>query len=69
MYVNRYLENPVKKDLKRKMVFVGGPRQTGKTSLAKHLLKKVNQDLIKWYMNWDSLEDREKIMREIFPAG
>ncbi len=69
MYVNRYLENPAKKDLKRKMVFIGGPRQTGKTSLAKHLLKKAKKDLTKWYMNWDSLEDREKIMREIFPAG
>lgn len=69
MYVNRYLEDPVKKDLKRKMVFIGGPRQTGKTSLAKHLLKNANQELTKRYLNWDSLEDREKIMREIFPAG
>ncbi len=69
MYVNRYLENAIQKDLKRKMVFIGGPRQAGKTSLAKHLLKKTDQDLTKRYMNWDSLEDREKIMREIFPAG
>jgi len=69
MYISRYLEKPVLKDLKRKMVFVGGPRQTGKTSLAKHLLKNANQDLKKRYMNWDALEDREKIMREIFPTG
>lgn len=69
MYINRYLEKPVQKDLKRKMVFIGGPRQTGKTSLAKHLLKNAKQDLTKWYINWDALEDREKIMREIFPAG
>lgn len=69
MYINRYLEQPVLNDLKRKMVFIGGPRQTGKTSLAKHLLKNAKQDLGKRYLNWDALEDREKIMREVFPAG
>jgi len=69
MYINRYLEKPVQKDLKSKMVFIGGPRQTGKTSLAKHLLRNTKQDLTKWYINWDALEDREKIMRETFPAG
>jgi predicted AAA+ superfamily ATPase len=69
MYINRYLEKPVQKDLKSKMVFIGGPRQTGKTSLAKHLLNNAKQDSTKWYINWDALEDREKIMREIFPAG
>lgn len=69
MYINRYLEKPVLKDLKNKMVFIGGPRQTGKTSLAKHFLKNAKQDLTKWYINWDALEDREKIMRETFPAG
>jgi predicted AAA+ superfamily ATPase len=69
MFVNRYLEKPVFEDLKGKMVFIGGPRQTGKTSLAKYFLKKSSQDLKKWYMNWDALEDREQIMKEIFPAG
>jgi predicted AAA+ superfamily ATPase len=36
-YVSRYIEHPVIEDLKHKMVFIGGPRQTGKTTLAKHL--------------------------------
>jgi predicted AAA+ superfamily ATPase len=69
MYVERYLEKPVLKDLKRKMVFIGGPRQTGKTSMAKHLMSNSGQDLRKWYMNWDALEDRKKIINETFPAG
>jgi predicted AAA+ superfamily ATPase len=32
--VRRYLEAPVREDLPEKMVFVGGPRQVGKTTLA-----------------------------------
>lgn len=69
MYVPRYLEKPASDDLKRKMVFIGGPRQAGKTSLAKHLLERANLDTSKRYLNWDALEDREKIMRESFPTG
>ena len=29
----RYLAKPIEEDLARKMVFVGGPRQVGKTTL------------------------------------
>ena len=28
----RYLADPIKDDLERKMVFLGGPRQVGKTT-------------------------------------
>jgi len=38
-YLSRYIEMPVRSDLNRKMVFVAGPRQSGKTTLAKHLCK------------------------------
>ena len=31
----RYLEDQIRKDLEKKMVFVPGPRQVGKTTLAK----------------------------------
>ena len=34
----RYLKTPIELDLKEKMVFVGGPRQVGKTTLALSLL-------------------------------
>ena len=68
-YLNRYIENIITEDLNRKMVFVGGPRQAGKTTLAKYLCKQAGFDLAKRYINWDALEDREKIMTEMFPAG
>jgi len=35
-YIHRYIEKAVTADLQQKMVFVGGPRQSGKTTLAKH---------------------------------
>ena len=36
-YISRYIEKAVSEDVKRKMVFIGGPRQAGKATLAKHL--------------------------------
>ena len=33
-YYDRYIKKTVKEDLKAKMVFVGGPRQVGKTTFA-----------------------------------
>ncbi len=68
-YSNRYLENFITDDLKKKMVFISGPRQAGKTTLAKYLCAKAGSDIKKRYINWDSLEDREKIMSEMFPSG
>lgn len=52
------------KDIKKKMVFVAGPRQVGKTTLAKSLLKAKNR-----YLNWDDGADRDKIMRKDFPPS
>ena len=68
-YLSRYLEPPVAADLNRKMVFVGGPRQAGKTTLAKHLCSLTGADLRTRYLNWDDPKDRENIMNESFPAG
>jgi predicted AAA+ superfamily ATPase len=68
-YLPRYLESPVSKDLERKMVFVGGPRQSGKTTLAKHLCEEAGVDVGMRYLNWDAAEDRENIIRERFPTG
>ncbi len=59
----RYLFSQVEKDLTHKMVFVGGPRQVGKTTLAKHLLPNK-----KGYLNWDVPEQREKILKHELPA-
>ena len=38
MFKDRYLTSSIVGDLKKKMVFVGGPRQVGKTTLAKTLI-------------------------------
>jgi predicted AAA+ superfamily ATPase len=68
-YIARTIETPVTEDVKRKMVFIGGPRQAGKTTLAKHLCLQSGCDLETRYLSWDAAEDRENIIRENFPAG
>jgi predicted AAA+ superfamily ATPase len=60
----RYLQAQVSEDLARKMVFVGGPRQVGKTTLAKVLLPSPDS-----YLNWDVPRDRERILRRELPTG
>ncbi len=67
--LHRYLENQVQKDLERKMVLLAGPRQCGKTTLGQKLLGPVFPENQGRYLNWDSLEDRELILQERFPAG
>ena len=56
--MKRYLQEPVRKDLGEKMVFLGGPRQVGKTTLALSLLEKGNERHPA-YLNWDDLQSRE----------
>ena len=46
------------------MVFLGGPRQVGKTTLAKHRVGSLPG-----YLNWDVPRDRELILRGLFPAA
>jgi len=68
-YITRYIESAVTDDLARKMVFIGGPRQSGKTTLAKHLCQLAGCDIQTRYLNWDAAADREKIIKETFPTG
>ena len=60
--MDRYLKKLVLEDLKNKMVFIGGPRQVGKTTLSLDLAPKKHR-----YLNWDVLKDREFILRQHFP--
>ena len=60
----RYLEEQVRRDLRRKMVFVAGPRQVGKTTLAKRLLGRRAG-----YLNWDVAAHREAILRRELPVS
>ncbi len=50
---SRYLEGPVAAVLPRKMVFIGGPRQVGKTTLALSLVGKDADESHPAYCNWD----------------
>jgi len=68
-YIGRYIEKPVTEDLKRKMVFIGGPRQSGKTTMAKHLCEQSGCRVEERYLNWDAAEDREQIILERFPSA
>ncbi len=45
-------------DLKKKMVFLVGPRQVGKTWLSKEIMKEYHSPL---YLDYDNLQDRQKI--------
>jgi hypothetical protein len=61
----RYLEPAVRRDLRRKMVFVSGPRQVGKTTLARRLVGRRAG-----YLSWDVPADRDRILRgELPPAS
>ncbi len=58
----RYILPYVLEDLRKKMVFVGGPRQVGKTTLAKAILEENYPD--GRYFNWDFDEDRQDILKK-----
>ena len=58
----RYLTGQVRQDLARKMVFVAGPRQVGKTTLARKLPGGDSG-----YLNWDDPDHRERILRRELP--
>jgi len=57
--MERYLQAQIRADLKDKMVFVAGPRQVGKTTLAKKILGSR-----KGYFSWDVDLDRERILKQ-----
>jgi predicted AAA+ superfamily ATPase len=64
----RYLIEQVVSDLqRRKMVFLGGPRQVGKTTFAKKLLKDFNGKEA-GYVSWDDPKDRPKLLRGEIPG-
>ena len=58
---SRYLETAVGSDLNNRMVFVAGPRQVGKTTLATLLARRYSNSV---YLNWDNRTHRERILRQ-----
>ncbi len=55
----RYLQATLEKDLQEKMVFLTGPRQCGKTTIAQKILSHRKG----LYLNWDHTIHRKKILK------
>lgn len=66
MQKSRYLEGCINSDLKNKMVFIGGARQVGKTTLAKDFISKNFSNSA--YYNWDYTPDRKRITSHELPG-
>lgn len=58
--MQRYLEAPIEADLARKMVFLTGPRQVGKTTLSQGLISRSGGQ----YLNYDIAADRSIILQQ-----
>lgn len=65
----RYLEPAITAVLPRKMVFVGGPRQVGKTTVALSLIGKHADALHPAYFNWDDPRAAARIRNLELPPG
>ncbi|OGQ06627.1 MAG: AAA family ATPase [Deltaproteobacteria bacterium RIFCSPLOWO2_12_FULL_40_28] len=63
----RYLSKPVTRDLRKKMVFISGPRQVGKTTFALSFLKGTQAGHLA-YLSWDNVHDRDKIKTAELPS-
>lgn len=67
--MKRYLQASIESDLARKMVFLVGPRQVGKTTLAKALMAGAGKGHSSaQYLNWDVAADRRIIMDQTWSS-
>ncbi len=64
----RYLEPHIARVLPKKMAFVGGPRQVGKTTLALRLLAETADETHPAYFNWDDPRSAARIRKLELPA-
>ncbi len=69
MNSERYLTNLIKKILLKKMVFLGGPRQVGKTTLSLRLLSPDATESHPAYLNWDNPNTAAQIKKLELPGG
>lgn len=63
----RYLKKPITKDLKDRMVFIGGPRQVGKTTFALTFLSEPSGKHPA-YLNWDNITTRSSLLKGELPS-
>ena len=66
MQKDRYLTPFIVEDLREKMVFVGGPRQVGKTTLCRNFVATHFSNHA--YFNWDNRTDRKAITASSWPG-
>jgi predicted AAA+ superfamily ATPase len=62
MKVSRYLKDDVLRTLQKKMVFIGGPRQVGKTTFSIGFLTPPSVKNSQ-YLNWDNPQDQKTIIK------
>lgn len=67
MALERYLARPVSQDLREKMVFLGGPRQVGKTTLALSLIDGADESHPA-YLSWDDPAAQRLLLGGGLPA-
>ncbi len=61
---HRSLVEPIRTDLQKKFVFLSGPRQVGKTTLAQHLMRSLRGQ----YLSYDDDDDRQVILQKKYVA-
>ena len=59
--MERYQKQAILRDLQKKMVLLAGPRQAGKTTLAKEIAREFSSFA---YLNYDRMEDRKIMLDE-----
>ncbi|HEY4254798.1 MAG TPA: ATP-binding protein [Chlamydiales bacterium] len=64
--MERVQKEAILHDLGKKMVFLAGPRQAGKTTLAKRIATEFSSSV---YLTYDRLEDRRILLQEAWPAS
>jgi uncharacterized protein len=64
----RYLQEPIEGDLPEKMIFLTGPRQVGKTTLALQVVG-AGDTRHPAYLSWDDPRARPRLRRGELPAG
>ena len=69
MKEKRYISSFIEEDLANRMVFIGGARQVGKTTLSLSFLEDKLDEKSPAYLTWDSLQDREKIFNAQLPSN
>lgn len=62
--MKRYLEDPIISDLKDRFVLIAGPRQVGKTTMARRIADQMSPAPANSYFNWD-YQPHRKVIREM----